>query len=386
MLKGRPLKGRPFFLDSFPYIGIEFHYRKAYNPGMKREIFVGSVGIGGNHPVSIQSMTNTAACDVEGTLRQIRRLKAAGCDIVRVAVPDKSTLSAFGRVVGGSPLPVIADIHFDASLALGAMEKGASGIRINPGNIGGNDKLKAVIRLASRKKIPIRIGVNAGSLEKKYRRSGLATAEAMVRSLLDKVKFFEDQDFFDLKVSLKSHEVRETVAANRLANRRCSYPLHLGVTEAGTFFSGSIRSALGIGSLLLEGIGNTIRVSLTADPVREIRVARQILMAAGMARSGIELISCPTCSRTTVDLIPLVAEFEKKIERLRFPGRLRVAIMGCEVNGPGEAKDADIGLAFSRRHGFLFKKGKIVGRTSASEAVSRLRDMIGELAEEEPHG
>jgi (E)-4-hydroxy-3-methylbut-2-enyl-diphosphate synthase len=352
---------------------------------MKREIFVGRVGVGGLHPVSIQSMTNTAARDVDGTLKQIRRLKSAGCDIVRVAVPEKTALAAFREITARSPLPVIADIHFDAALALGAMENGANAIRINPGNIGGNDRLKAVIRMAAERKIPIRIGVNAGSLEKKYRRPGLSRAEAMVGSLLDKIKFFEDQHFFDLKISLKSHDVRETVAANRLADRRCSYPLHLGVTEAGTFFSGSIRSALGIGSLLVDGIGNTIRVSLTADPVREIRVARQILMAAGLAQSGIDIVSCPTCARASVDLIPLVGEFEKKIGRLRFPGRLRVAIMGCEVNGPGEAKDADIGLAFSRRHGFLFKKGKIVAKTTANDAVARLREMIGELLGEGAH-
>jgi (E)-4-hydroxy-3-methylbut-2-enyl-diphosphate synthase len=352
---------------------------------MKREIFVGRVGIGGTHPVSIQSMTNTAPGDIEGTLAQIRRLKNAGCDIVRVAVPEKAALPAFGQVVARSPLPVIADIHFDATLALGAMEKGAQGIRINPGNIGGNEKLKAIIRLAARKKIPIRIGVNAGSLEKKYRRSGLALSQAMVLSLLDKVKFFEDQGFLDLKISLKAHDVRETVAANRLADRQCAYPLHLGVTEAGTYFAGSIRSAVGIGSLLLDGIGNTIRVSLTADPVREIRVARQILMAAGLARSGIDVVSCPTCARASVDLIPLVAEFEKKIGRLRFPGRLRVAIMGCEVNGPGEAKDADIGLAFSRKYGFIFKKGKIVGKTGPGEAISRLREMIAGMAGEKDH-
>jgi (E)-4-hydroxy-3-methylbut-2-enyl-diphosphate synthase len=352
---------------------------------MKREIFVGRVGIGGNHPVSIQSMTNTASGDVEGTLRQIRGLKRAGCDIVRVAVPEKAVLPPFRRIVARSPLPVIADIHFNASLALGAIESGAHAIRINPGNIGGNEKLKAVIRLAAQKGIPIRIGVNAGSLEKKFRRPGTAPAEAMVRSLLDKVKFFEDQGFFDLKVSLKSHDVRETVAANRLADRRCPYPLHLGVTEAGTWFSGSIRSAVGIGSLLLDGIGSTIRVSLTADPVREIRVARQILMAAGLARSGIDLVSCPTCARASVDIIPLVAEFEKRIGGFRFPGRLRVAIMGCEVNGPGEAGNADIGLAFSKRNGFLFRKGKIVGKAGAAAAIDRLWDMIRELAEE-THG
>jgi len=353
---------------------------------MKREIFVGGVGIGADHPVSIQSMTNTAAQDVESTLKQIRQLKNAGCDIVRVAVPAKAALPAFRTIAARSPLPVIADIHFDASLALGAIENGAHGIRINPGNIGGNEKLKAVVRMAAQSKIPIRIGVNAGSLEKKYQRTGLARPEAMVASLLDKIKFIEDQHFFDLKVSLKSHDVRETVAANRLADRSCPYPLHLGVTEAGTFFSGSIRSALGIGSLLLDGIGNTIRVSLTANPVREIRVARQILAAAGLSRSGVEIISCPTCARTSVDLIPLVAEFEKKIARLQFRGRVRVAIMGCEVNGPGEAGDADVGLAFSRRHGFLFKKGRIVARTDADGGLARLVEMLREMQEEKVHG
>ncbi|MDD8014004.1 MAG: flavodoxin-dependent (E)-4-hydroxy-3-methylbut-2-enyl-diphosphate synthase, partial [Acidobacteriota bacterium] len=219
-----------------------------------------------------------------------------------------------------------------------------------------------------------------------YRRRGLTTAEAMVGSLLDKVRFFEDQGFLDLKLSLKSHDVRGTVAANRLADKSFPYPLHLGVTEAGTYFAGSIRSALGIGSLLLDGIGSTIRVSLTADPVREVRVARQILAAAGLGRNGIDIISCPTCARTSVDLIPLVVEFERKARRLRFPGRLRVALMGCEVNGPGEARDADVGLAFAKQHGFLFKKGKIVGKVNAAEAIPRLLEMIVNIAEEEQHG
>ncbi len=353
---------------------------------MKREIFVGRVGIGGTHPVSIQSMTNTPAEDAEATLRQIRRMKNAGCDIVRVAVPAKTALAAFKKITARSPLPVIADIHFDAALALGAMENGAHGIRINPGNIGGNQGLKAIVRLAAEKKIPIRIGVNAGSLEKKYRRASLAPEQAMVRSLLDKVKFFEDQHFFDLKISLKSHDVRQTVAANRLADPQCPYPFHLGVTEAGTFLAGSVRSALGIGSLLLDGIGNTIRVSLTADPVREIKVARQILLAAGLARGGLEIISCPTCARTSVDLIRLVGEFEEKVGRLRFPSPLRVAIMGCEVNGPGEAADADIGLAFSKQYGFLFRKGKVIGKTSAGEGLARLVEMVRELQEEAANG
>lgn len=352
---------------------------------MKREIFVGGVGIGGEHPVSIQSMTNTAADDVAGTLRQIARLKRAGCDIVRVAVPDREALEPFGRVLARAVLPVIADIHFDAALALGAMAKGAQGVRINPGNIGGNQGLKAVIRMARERRVPIRIGVNAGSLEKKYGRLGLARPEAMVRSLLDKVKFFEDQGFFDLKLSLKSHDAAETVAANRLADRACDYPLHLGVTEAGSPFAGAIRSAVGIGSLLLDGIGSTIRVSLTADPVREIRVAREILAAAGLGRGGIQVVSCPTCARASVDLIPLVAAFEKKTARLRFPGGLRVALMGCEVNGPGEAREADVGLAFSRRQAFLFRRGRVVERLAPGEALPRLLEAITAMAREVRH-
>lgn len=375
-----------FYIFNAWLAGIAIPGANAYNFFMKREIFVGRVGIGGSHPVSIQSMTNTPTEDAEATLKQIRQMKDAGCDIVRVAVPAKTALAAFKKITARSPLPVIADIHFDASLALGAMENGAHGIRINPGNIGGNQKLKAIVRLAAQKKVSIRIGVNAGSLEKKYQQVGLAPAEAMVRSLLDKIKFFEDQHFFDLKISLKSHDVRETVAANRLADRQCPYPLHLGVTEAGTFFPGSIRSALGIGCLLLDGIGNTIRVSLTANPVREIKVARQILMAAGLGRSGIEVISCPTCARTSVDLIRLVGEFEEKVGRLRFRRPLRVAIMGCEVNGPGEAGDADVGLAFSKQHGFLFKKGKIVGKTGADEGLARLVQMVRDLQTERANG
>jgi (E)-4-hydroxy-3-methylbut-2-enyl-diphosphate synthase len=349
---------------------------------MKREIFVGRVGIGGSHPVSIQSMTNTAAADVKGTLAQIRLLHKAGCDIVRLAVPDKASLAPLRQVIGRSRLPVIADIHFDPALALGAIEAGAHGIRINPGNIGSNEKLKEIIRLAGQKKIPIRIGVNGGSLEKKYRKAGASTAQAMVSSVLDKIKFFEDQHFFDLKISLKASDVRETVAAYRLIDGKCAYPLHLGITEAGTFFAGSIRSAVGIGSLLLDGIGNTIRVSLTASPVREIKVARQILRVLGLIDRGVELISCPTCARTGVDLIALCGRFEAKIAGLDFPGRLKVAIMGCEVNGPGEAADADLGLAFSQSRAFLFKKGRIVARSKPEFALDRLYELVREAARE----
>jgi (E)-4-hydroxy-3-methylbut-2-enyl-diphosphate synthase len=353
---------------------------------MKREIFVGRVGIGGKHPVSIQSMTNTAATDVKGTLAQIRLLHKAGCDIVRVAVPDKTALAPLRQIIAKSVLPVIADIHFAAGLAMQAINAGAHGIRINPGNIGSNEKLKGIIRLAGQKKISIRIGVNGGSLEKKYRKAGLSLAQAMVRSALDKIKFFEDQHFFDLKISLKSSSVRETVAAYRLIDGQCAYPLHLGITEAGTFFAGSIRSAVGIGSLLLDGIGNTIRVSLTAAPVREIKVARQILRTLGLLNRGVELVSCPTCARTTVDLIAMCERFEEKIASLDFPGLLKVAIMGCEVNGPGEAKDADIGLAFSRSRAFLFKKGKIVARLEPELALDSLYDLVCQAAGEKKHG
>ena len=353
---------------------------------MKREIFIGSVGIGGTHPVSIQSMTNTAANDVKGTLAQIRLLRRAGCDIVRVAVPDKAALAPLRQIIAKSPLPVIADIHFDAALALRAIDAGAHGIRINPGNIGGNEKLKDILRLAGQKNIPIRIGVNNGSLEKKYRRAGLSTAQAMVHSVLDKVKFFEDQHFFAMKISLKASSVRETVEAYRLVDGQCPYPLHLGITEAGTFFSGSIRSAVGIGSLLLDGIGNTIRVSLTASPVLEIKAARQVLYAVGLMDRGVELVSCPTCARTSVDLIGLCRRFEVRTANLSFPGKLKVAIMGCEVNGPGEASDADIGLAFSRTRAFLFKKGEIVARLVPEKALDRLVDLVRQGAEEKNHG
>jgi (E)-4-hydroxy-3-methylbut-2-enyl-diphosphate synthase len=352
---------------------------------MKREVFVGRVGIGGIHPLSIQSMTNTAAADVKGTLAQIRLLRRAGCDIVRVAVPDQAALAPLREIIAKSQLPVIADIHFDAALALQAIDAGAHGIRINPGNIGSNEKLKGVIRLAAQKKIPIRIGVNGGSLEKKYRKTGLSTAQAMVSSVLDKIKFFEDQHFFDLKISLKASNVRETVAAYRLIDGQCNYPLHLGITEAGTFFAGSIRSAVGIGSLLLDGIGNTFRVSLTASPVWEIKVARQILRSLGLLNRGVELVSCPTCARPAVDLIALCGRFEEKIAKLDFPGLLKVAIMGCEVNGPGEASDADMGLAFSQSRAFLFKKGRIVARLKPELALDSLYDLVCEAAGEKKH-
>jgi (E)-4-hydroxy-3-methylbut-2-enyl-diphosphate synthase len=343
---------------------------------MKKEIFVGKVGIGGNHPISLQSMTSTDTRDTGATLDQIRRLHAVDCDIIRVAVPDQEALASFKRIVQESPLPVIADIHFDASLALGSLRAGAHGIRVNPGNIGSRARLMEILQEARDRDTPIRIGVNFGSIEKKYRKPGISKTEAMTQSVMDWVKFFEDQDFFHIKISVKSSHVRETVAAYRQIDKACDYPLHLGITEAGTFLSGTVKSAIGIGSLLLDGIGDTIRVSLTADPVEEIRVGKQILNALGLRQDGIDIVSCPTCSRTSVDLIPIVEKIERELTSIKPKGKLTVAIMGCEVNGPGEAMDADIGLAFSKQFGFIFKKGTMLEKLPPDQAIQRLLDLV----------
>lgn len=355
-----------------------------YNIFMKKEIFIGSVGIGGNHPVSIQSMTSTPTNDVPATLKQIAALKNEGCDIVRIAVPDKDSLLAFAGILKESPLPVVADIHFDAYLALRAIELGAQGIRINPGNIGSKKKLKEILILAKQRNIPIRIGVNAGSIEKRYWREKGSKAEIMVKSVMDKVKFFEDNHFFNMKISLKSSNVKETVTAYRLIDKECDYPLHLGITEAGTFFSGTVKSAVGIGSLLLDGIGNTIRVSLTDDPVEEVKVAREILKVTGHRAKGIEIISCPTCSRITVDLISIVKEVEKKISGIETEKRIVAAVMGCEVNGPGEAREADVGIAFSKSSGYIFKKGEMVEKVVPQDSAARLVELIKIMAAKNP--
>ena len=346
---------------------------------MRREIFVGSVGIGGDHPISIQSMTNTDTADEKATLDQIRRLAAAGCDIVRVAVPEARVLEAFKRIVSGSPLPVIADVHFDAELAVQAIVAGAQGLRINPGNIGARSRLEPVIREAEARKIPIRIGVNAGSMEKRHREGSAPRHERLVHSLMDHVHFFEDRGFSRIKVSVKSSSVRETVDANRLVHGACPYPIHLGVTEAGSGPEGLIKSAVGIGSLLLDGIGNTIRVSLTADPTEEVRAARAILTSIGVNSGTIDVISCPTCARTSVDLIPMVEEVKERLKSVRTATSFTVAIMGCEVNGPGEAREADLGLAFSRSRGFIFSHGRLLEKVSSDQAVDRLVEKALEM-------
>lgn len=346
---------------------------------MKREIFIGGVGVGGSHPVSIQSMTSTDTRDVAGTLEQIRQLYTAGCQIVRLAVPEHDAVEPFARIVKESPLPVVADIHFDAGLALKSIDAGAHAIRINPGNIGSNRKVIEILKAANGRNISIRIGVNSGSIEKKYRDQFPGRAEAMVASVMDKVKFFEDNQFFNIKLSVKSSDVKETVESYRLIDKACDYPLHVGVTEAGTIFSGTVKSAVGIGALLLDGIGDTIRVSLTDSPVEEIRVAKEILKSVGLREEGIEFISCPTCSRTSVDLIGIAREAEARLSALDIKRKLVVAVMGCEVNGPGEAVHADIGLAFSKSWGFIFRSGKMVEKVAPGEAVARLVEMVEKM-------
>lgn len=345
---------------------------------MKKEIFIGNVGIGGNHPVSIQSMTSTNTKDIKNTLKQIEELKKAGCEIIRVAIPERDYLNYFEEIVKKSTLPVIADIHFDYLIAVESIKKGAKGIRINPGNIGSKKGLNEILKAAKDYKIPIRIGVNSGSIEKKYKIKDIPIHEAMVLSALDYIKYFEDNEFDLIKLSLKSSDVIQTVKAYRLIDKKCDYPLHLGITEAGTRFGGTIKSSIGIGSLLLDGIGNTIRVSLTDNPVEEIKVAKEILKVLGLRDKGIEIISCPTCSRITVNLIEKVNEFEKKIEGLEFKKKIKVAIMGCEVNGPGEAEGADIGIAFSKKRGYIFYNSKRIDSIEEDKAIERLIQIIKE--------
>ncbi|MDR2800284.1 MAG: flavodoxin-dependent (E)-4-hydroxy-3-methylbut-2-enyl-diphosphate synthase [Desulfovibrio sp.] len=333
-----------------------------------KAIHIGGVRIGGGAPVAVQSMTNTDTRDAEATLGQIGRLAQAGCELVRVAVPDERAVAALPRICALSPLPVIADIHFSSSLAVSSLEAGAAALRINPGNIGGEARLARVADAAKAHRASIRIGVNAGSLEKDLlKRYGGPGPEAMVESALKHALFLERRGFGDIKLSLKSSDVMSTVAACRLAAKRCAYPLHLGVTEAGTLARGLVKSALGIGILLSEGIGDTIRVSLTHDPVREVAAAYHILGALNLRRRGPEIISCPTCGRTEIDLIGLAEAVEDKLQGLAE--HFTVAVMGCVVNGPGEAREADVGIAGGRDKGLIFRKGKISRSVSGDRAT-----------------
>ncbi len=323
---------------------------------MTRQIMVGSVPIGGGAPVAIQSMLNTRTTDVEGSLEQIRKLHSAGCQIVRLAVPNMEAAKSFADICRESPLPLVADIHFDYKLAIAAAQGGASKIRINPGNIGGEDRVKAVVDVCKDLHIPIRIGVNGGSLEKglleKY---GHPTAEALVESAFSHLELLEKFGFYDTCVSMKSSTVPTMVAASRLFRSKCDYPLHIGVTETGPVKMGLMKSAMGIGALLLDGIGDTIRVSLTDDPVEEVYAARDILKAAGLRKEGVNIISCPTCGRTRIDLIGLVNQVDAALKDCQKP--ITVAVMGCVVNGPGEAREADIGVAGGDGFGMIFEKG-----------------------------
>ena len=345
---------------------------------MTKRIMVGSVPIGGGAPVAIQSMLNTKTTDVEGSLAQIGRLQAAGCQIARLAVPDQPSAAAFREICAESPLPLVADIHFDYKLAIAAAEGGAAKIRINPGNIGGDDRVQAVVEVCKEKHIPIRIGVNGGSLDKKLlEKYGHPTAEALVESAFSHLELLEKQGFYDTCVSMKSSTVPTMVAAARLFRSRCDYPLHIGVTETGPVRMGMIKSAMGIGALLLDGIGDTIRVSLTDDPVEEVYAAKDILKAAGLRKEGVNIISCPTCGRTKIDLIGLVNQVDGALKDCRKP--ITVAVMGCIVNGPGEAREADIGIAGGDGCGMLFEKGQQIAKLPYDELLPALLKRIQEL-------
>ena len=340
-----------------------------------RKIRIGDVYIGGDAPVAVQSMTNTDTRDVSATVDQIKRLEEAGCDIVRVAVPDSEAAEALKRIRKSIRIPLVADIHFDYRLALASIENGADKIRINPGNIGGTEKVRKVVEAAKARGIPIRIGVNSGSLEKhilaKY---GAATPQAMADSAMGHVRMLEDLGFHDIVISLKASNVPVTIESYRLMSAMTDYPLHIGVTEAGTLFSGMVKSAAGIGCLLAEGIGDTLRVSLTGDPVEEVRVGIEILKALDLRRTGVELISCPTCGRTRIDLVKIANEVEKRLAGCSKP--IKVAVMGCAVNGPGEAREADIGIAGGVGEALLFKKGRIIRKIPQERIVDELLEEI----------
>ncbi|BEU87233.1 flavodoxin-dependent (E)-4-hydroxy-3-methylbut-2-enyl-diphosphate synthase [Selenomonas sp. TAMA-11512] len=346
-----------------------------------RQIHIGDVAIGGGAPISVQSMTNTKTTDREGTLAQIRALSEAGCDIVRIAVPDMAAAECVGDLVAGSPVPLVADIHFDYRLALKAIEQGIHALRLNPGNIGSEKNVRLVVEAAKERRIPIRIGVNAGSLDARMRKDyGGVTAEALVASATRHIRILEELDFYDMKISLKAHDVPLTLAAYRLMSERFDYPLHLGITEAGTVQSGIVKSAVGVGALLAEGIGDTFRISLTGDPVVEVRVAREILKSLGLREFGATLVSCPTCGRTSIDLARIADRVEERLRDVKKP--IHVAVMGCVVNGPGEAREADVGIAGGKGEGLVFRKGEILRKVPESELVDELFKEIDRILEE----
>ena len=349
---------------------------------MTKQLFVGKVPVGGGAPVSIQSMCNTKTDDVAATVAQIKELEAAGCEIIRVAIPDQAAAEAVDKIKEQINIPLIADIHFNYKFALECAERGIDAIRINPGNIGAEENVRAVADMCNRKHIPIRIGVNGGSLEKELRaKYGGVTAEALVESAMGHVHLLNKFDFDDICISLKSSSVPATMRAYQLMHEKTNYPLHLGVTEAGTEYMGTIKSAAGIGGLLALGIGDTIRVSLTADPVHEITAAYAILKAVGLNDTGVNIVSCPTCGRTKIDLIGIANEVERRVAGL--DAKLKVAVMGCVVNGPGEAREADIGIAGGDGEGLIFRKGEILRKVPQEQLVDELMKEIDAMVKEQ---
>ena len=347
----------------------------SYKRRCSREVSVGNVKIGGNNPISVQSMTTTDTRDSISTIKQIKELEKAGCDIVRIAVPDMEAAKNISNIKKEVNIPIIADIHFDYRLALEAINQGVDGIRINPGNIGSIEKVKMVVEKCKEKNLKIRIGVNGGSLEKELlEKYGSATSEALVESALNHVKILEDLEFYNIVISLKSTDIYKTIDAYKLISEKVDYPLHIGITESGSIKKGTIKSSIGVGALLLSGIGDTLRISLTGDPVEEIYVGKEILRSLDLLNDKIKVISCPTCGRCNIDLINVVNEVEDKIENIEK--NITVAIMGCAVNGPGEARDADIGIAGGKGEGLLFKKGEIIKKIKGDNLVDELINEI----------
>ena len=340
-----------------------------------KEVRIGDRIIGGGNPITVQSMTNTKTEDFDATIAQIRKLEDAGCEIIRSTVPTMEAAEAFAKIKKKINIPIVADIHFDYRLAIAAMEYGADAIRINPGNIGSIDRIKAVVDVAKERNIPIRVGVNSGSLEKEIvKKYGRVTAEGLVESALDKVKIIEDLGYDNMVISIKSSDVLMCVRAHELIAEQTNYPLHVGITEAGTVFSGTIKSSVGLGMILGQGIGDTIRVSLTGDPVEEVRVGKRILQTLGLRRGHIEVVSCPTCGRTQIDLISLANNVERLVENI--PLEIKVAVMGCVVNGPGEAAEADIGVCGGKGEGLIIKHGQIIRKVPESELLGALEDEL----------
>lgn len=343
-----------------------------------REIAIGKVKIGGANPIAIQSMTNTKTEDVEATVAQILELEQAGCDIIRCAVPTMEAAEALSAIKKRIHIPLVADIHFDYRLAIAAIEHGADKIRINPGNIGSKEKVQAVVDVAKEHNVPIRVGVNSGSLEKEIvEKYGKVTAEGLVESALDKVHLIEEMGYDNLVISIKSSDVLMCIKAHELISGQTDYPLHVGVTESGSVLAGSIKSSIGLGNILYQGIGDTIRVSLTGAPIEEIRAAKLILRSLGLRKGGVTVVSCPTCGRTQIDLIGLAGQVEKLVEDI--DAEIKVAVMGCVVNGPGEAKEADIGIAGGKGEGLLIKKGEVIRKIPESELLQALKEELSHM-------